>query len=60
MKVGKSPYGQKWHILRDDDTPICGYMSFNWKEALITEKDTPPKNLCSNCHKAFRKLRSRR
>ena len=42
MRVGKSPYGEKWHILREDGVPICGYMSYNWKKATIAEVDTPP------------------
>jgi NADH-quinone oxidoreductase subunit C len=30
IKVGKTPYGTRWHVLKKNGLPLCGYTSFNW------------------------------
>lgn len=58
VKVGRSPYGTKWHVLRNDGYPVCGYASFNWNNGIeikeIPAKDLKKLNLCANCRKKLR------
>ena len=51
VRLGKSRYGTKWHILREDGMPLCGYASFNWHNGREEkEVETPNvKELCKNC-----------
>jgi len=58
VKVGKGPYGTKWHLLRNDGYPACGYTSFNWKNGVEVKEAAPEElkrlNLCANCRKKLR------
>ena len=60
-RIGRSLYGTKWHLLRDNEKPICGYTSFNWsigqREFKEVSKEELRKHpLCSNCRKKLRKF----
>jgi len=56
--VGKSPYGKKWHLLRSDGYPACGYTSFNWKDGVevkeVILEELRKLSLCANCRKKLR------
>ncbi len=59
LLLGKGLYGHKWHILREDGRPACGYTSFNWKdieEKKVSIQEIENLELCSNCRKIVVRL----
>jgi len=51
VKLGKAIYGRKWHILREDGNPLCGYMSFSWavEHEEIEVEDIKGFEMCRGC-----------
>lgn len=54
LRLGRTAYGSKWHLLREDGRPACGYTSYNWKPgnlSVIEVNGSPLPDLCANYRK---------
>ncbi len=64
LKIGKTAHGTKWHFLKGNNLPLCGYTSFVWlnvgfETRIVEDNNLNGISLCHNCQKIFAKKKKK-